>query len=182
MWLVRKIGCGLRFILAVPHDPDLKTYSSRHPPAPPSGIVTYQSNVGVLGPHIPLRPLDTNEPTVPAPTMQSSLSRSFAPISDQPRSSTQTEQTPKLSNGTTRVNNNTMFTGTTMASPLNYRSIKAPRSRGYEQGAFVTIVAPSVVSNKSEKTTAGYGAGRPGGKRRVRDDETEVTAWSEADY
>ncbi|KAF3047276.1 hypothetical protein E8E11_005071 [Didymella keratinophila] len=34
MWLMYKFGRGLRFMLAVPDDPDLKTYSSRHPPAP----------------------------------------------------------------------------------------------------------------------------------------------------
>ena len=180
MWLLYKIGRGLRFLLAVPDDPDKKTYSSRHPPAPDT--MTYQSNVGVLGPNIPFRPQESNRSAViePATTLQPSASRDFVPY-DQPRLSTQTEQTPKLSTDTTRVNNNTVFTGATLASPLNGHITVAPRGRGYDQGAFVTTLAPSILSKKSEKTTAGYGAGRSTKEQGVSDDGTEITAWPEAD-
>jgi len=99
---------------------------------------------------------------------------------DRPRPSTQTERTPKLSTDTTRVNNNTIFTGVTLASPLNGRITVAPRGRGYDQGAFVTDLAPSITSKKSEKTTAGYGAGKATKKQGVRDDGTDITAWPEA--
>jgi hypothetical protein len=151
-------------MLAVPDDPDLKTCSSRHPPAPDT--VTYHSNVGVLGPNIPSRPPGISGSILaePATTLQSSPSREFVPY-DQPRPSTQTERTPKLSTDTTRVNNNTTFTGITLVSPL----------------AFVTNLAPSITSKKSEKMIAGYGAGKLERAKKATDDGTEVTAWPEAD-
>lgn len=167
-------------MLAVPDDPDLKTYSSRHLPA--SDTVTYQSNVGVLGPNIPFRPQEISRSamTEPSTTLQYSTSRAFVPH-DQPRPGTQTERTPKFLSDTTRVNNNTAFTSSTLASPLNGRITVAPRGRGYEQGAFVTNLAPSITSKKSEKTIAGYGDGKAGRDRKVRDDGTEITAWPEAE-
>lgn len=114
MWLLYKIGRGLRFTLAVPDDSDLKTYPSLYPPAPDT--MTYQSNVGVLGTNIPSRPQQSNRSAVaePATTLQPSASRDFVPYG-QPRPSTQTERTPKLSNDTTRVNNNILFIGATLA-------------------------------------------------------------------
>jgi hypothetical protein len=180
MWLLYKIARGLRFMLAVPDDPDLKTCSSRHPPAPDT--VTYHSNVGVLGPNIPSRPPGISGSILaePATTLQSSPSREFVPY-DQPRPSTQTERTPKLSTDTTRVNNNTTFTGITLVSPLNGRTTFATRGRGYDQGAFVTNLAPSITSKKSEKMIAGYGAGKLERAKKATDDGTEVTAWPEAD-
>ncbi|KAF2625451.1 hypothetical protein BU25DRAFT_492740 [Macroventuria anomochaeta] len=178
MWLVRKAGRALRFMLAVPDDPTLKTYSSRHPPL--TDVVTYQSQVGVLGPNIPLRPqhIDRFTTSEPIPT---SLRQNFAPARNQPGPSTQVERPPKISNDTTRVNKNTLSTGVTLASPLNGRHVRAPRSRGYEQDAFVTVLNPSVVSSATEKTMAGYGAGMPGKRYKARDQESKVTAWPEAD-
>lgn len=179
MWLLYRIGRGLRFMLAVPDNPDLKTYSSRHSPAPDT--VTYQSSVGVLGPNIPFRPQETRESAMNAPAaiVQSSPNQIVVPHR-QPRPSTQTERTPKFSTAT-RVNNNTASTGAALASPLNGRNTMVQRSRGYEQGSFVTVVAPSVVSKRSEKTTAGYGNGKATKKQGVRDDGTETTAWPEAE-
>ncbi|KAF1928738.1 uncharacterized protein M421DRAFT_154059 [Didymella exigua CBS 183.55] len=185
IWLLRKLGRGLRYMLAVPDDPDLKTYSGRHPPASASDTPNYESSVGVLGPNIPLRPLDnrglTHFTPAPAPIIRFSLARSLT-SHDQPRPSDQTERAPKLSADTTRVNKYTTFTDATVTSPLNHRISRATRSRGYEEGKFVTILAPSVVSDKSETTTAGYGAGKPERKQRLRDDRTEVTAWPEVEY
>lgn len=113
----------------------------------------------------------------PAATMRPSASRDFMPY-DQPRLSMQTEQTPKLSTDTTRVINITC-TGATPALPLNGRITVAPQGRGYEQGAFVTNLAPSVNSKKSEKTTAGYGAGKVGSSQKVRDG-AEITSGPKA--
>lgn len=166
MWLARKVGRALRFILAVPDDPYLKTYSSRHPP--PTDTVICRSQVGVLGPNIPSRPQNATEKHT-----------SEALPTSQP--STQIEAPPKLSNDTTRVNHNTLFTGMTLTSPLNGRHVRAPRSRGYEQGAYVTMLNPSVGGPAPQSTTAGYGAGKTG-RRKADDEESKVTAWPMVDY
>ncbi|KAJ4378538.1 hypothetical protein N0V86_006244 [Didymella sp. IMI 355093] len=181
MWFLRRIGQWLRCMLAVPDDPDLKMYSSRHPPAPDPKFVTYQTNVGVLGPNIPHRPQETSGSANTASTIniQPITSQNLAPW-DQARPSTHTERPLKPLIDTTRINNNTTSTGATLASPINGRIEVAARSRGYEQGAFVTIVTPSAVSTKNEKTTARCGAGKLGRKQRLMDDETAVTTWSEA--
>lgn len=91
--------------------------------------------------------------------LQPLASRGFAPH-DQPRTSTQTQRTPKISTDTTRVNNNIILTGITLASLLNGRITVTPRGHGYDEGAFVTNLAPSIVSKESEKTAAGYGASK----------------------
>ena len=181
MWFARRVGRALRFMLAVPDDPDLKTYSSRHPPPP--NVVTYQSQVGVLGPNIPLRPQDAIKLTIPGPslTIHSSLSRNFVLARGASRRNTQIEPPPKMSNDTTSANRNTLFTGTTLDLPLNGRHVRAPRSRGYDQDTFVTVLNPSVASSVSEKTMAGHGAGAPGKRCRARDEESKVTEWPEAD-
>ncbi|KAJ8111031.1 hypothetical protein OPT61_g6270 [Boeremia exigua] len=173
-WLARKTGRALRFMLAVPDDPELKTHSSRHPP---TNIVTYQPPVGVLGPNISVRPQHvdrsgSSNPTVPFP-------RNPAPIRSEPRPSTHTERPSKVSNETIRVNDNTMFTGTTLASPLNGRFVRAPRSRGYEQSGFVTVLNPTSHSATGEKMTKRRSTGKPK-RSRVRDGESTVTAWPEA--
>lgn len=170
-------------MLAVPDNPDLKTFSSRGPRTLVSGSVNYQSSVGVLGPNIPFRLLEEGKVmyTAATTTVQSSPNKIFSPH-DHPRSSNQTEGTPKLSTDSSRINNNTSVTGSTLASPLNQRVVKASRSDGYEEGAFVTIIAPSAVSNKSEKMTAGYGAGKLDVRQRMGDGGSEITTWPKVEW
>lgn len=178
IWVARKLGRGFRFMLAVPDDPNLKTYASRHPP--PLENVTYTSRVCVMGPNIPSRPqaaslVEASEPVSASPR------QNLAPARRPSRPGTQISRPPKTSNETTRINNNTTIIGTTLASPLNGRHTRAPHTRGYDQDAFVTVLNPSVASLKSEKTMAGYGAGGMWKKDKVGDEDSEVTAWPEAD-
>lgn len=157
-WLLRKAERGLRSLLAVPDSADLRNYSSKHPHAQSPNTMTYKSNIGVLGPNISSRPLNASEPktprstSTPTPTIQSSLSRSFA-IHDQPRPSTQTERTARLTKDPVRIKNNAAFDHLTRASPRKDRLVKASRSRGYEDGAFVTIIAPSACSTERGEET-----------------------------
>lgn len=58
----------------------------------------------------------------------------------------------------------------------------APRGRRYEQGSFITNLAPSVTGKRSEKTIAGYGAEKIGRDKKAGDDGMEITAWPEAEY
>lgn len=177
IWLARKIRRGLRFVLAVPDDADLRTYSSRR--LPNDKAVPYQSKVGVLGSNVPSQLQNDGEKRAPEPSSVS-LRENFASTRKQPRPSTQTEQAPKILNDATKINNNTMLPDVTLASPLHGRHIRVPRGRGYDQDAFVTVLNPFVVNIRSEKTKAGCGGGS-GGRYRTNDEESKVTAWSEAD-
>lgn len=182
-YLARKAGRAVRFMLAVPSNPELKTYSNRHPR--PAGTITYHSPVSIPGPNIPGPNILSRSHTVSRPTIFNPLPPHQPPSlrSEEPRPSTQTERPSKVSNDTTRINGNTLCTGTTLVSPLNGRYVRAPRSRGFEQGVFVTVVSPSVVSNASEKTAVGYGAGKLGIERRKgKERESGVTAWPEVEW
>jgi hypothetical protein len=179
-WLARRVGRRLRFMFAASDDPDLKTHSSRRPPNNKK-VVTYQSEVGISGPNILSRPRNDegNRASEPFSVL---FRQNFASIRKQPRPSTQTEQAPQTSNDTTKINDNTMFTGITPASPLHGRHIRVPCSRGYDQDAFVTVLNPSVVNTRSEKTKAGYSGGGSRGRYRANDEESKLTAWLEADH
>jgi hypothetical protein len=150
LWFLRKIGRGLRYMLAAPSAPDLKTHSSSHPPAPDPEFATYASNVGVLGPNTPYRLQKTiaSKNTAPATTTPSTPSRNLAPR-EKTRLGTNTEPPLKHLTGTTRINN-TIFTAAMLASPINARIKVAARSRGYEQGAFVTVITPSCQHRERE--------------------------------
>ena len=181
MRLARKVGRALRFMLAVPDDAELKTYSSSH-------VVTYQSRVAVLGPNIPSRQQHMCESTIPYP--YPSPRRNLPPAPKEPKPGTNAQRSCTVLNDTARASENAIFTPATRASLLNVRVARSPRTRGYAQGAFVTVLDPRIFPSLSEKTP-GCDAVRPTPPPRpnpsprprpVGDEESEVTVWPGANF
>ena len=170
-------------MLAVPGDPSLKTHSSRHPPS--TLALTYNSKVAVLGPNIPSRPEDNSKARTITP-LSTFLRQNFAPArKSEERIDSRTSLVVPATDSieSTKVNTNTTFTGTTLASPLNGPHILSPRSRGYEQSTFVTVLNPSRVSSATSNVVSRYGSGRPEKKMKgdTGDEESKVTAWPGAE-
>lgn len=179
-WLARRLGRAVRFMLAVPGDPNLKTHSSRHPPS--TLALTYNSKVAVLGPNIPSRPEGNGHAREIVPS-SALLRQDFASASSSEEKAN--SRAPLVASATgstepTKVNTNTAFTSTTLASPLDGPHILSPRSRGYEQSTFVTVLNPSHVNlPASNVVVSRNGARRPEkkGEGEPRDDESRITAW-----
>lgn len=183
LWLARRAGRAIRFMLAVPGDPNLKTHSSRHPPSPLT--LTYNSKVAVLGPNIPSRPEGNGKAREIMPS-SALLRQNLAPArksEDKADSRTRRVMPATDSTASTKVNTNTTFTGTTFASPLGGPHVCSPRSRGYEQSTFVTVLNPSHVSPATSNVMSRYGIRRPERKEKAGagDDESKVTAWPGAE-
>lgn len=141
-WLARKAGRMVRFMLAVPDDPDLKTYASRHPPS--NSVINHGSRIGVLGPNIPSRAINKGKARATTPP-HTCTPQDVVPAHDsrdRPKPTSQTGISTIIWSDSTKTNNNTAFTGATIASPLNGRYRTAPRGRGYQQGRFVTVLNP----------------------------------------
>lgn len=187
IWLARKFGRFLRFILAVPDDPDLKTYSSRYPP--PINTVACQPQIGIVGPIIPSRPVHTKDSTL-SRTPPNSLRSNIVPARPARPERISSEQfRPNAQDALamdwfepTRVNDNTTFTGVTLASPLNHRIMTAPRQRGYDQDAFVTVLNPSVDGSKAGSKMSESSAGKRDKEYVVKDGESAVTKWPLPEY
>ncbi|KAJ4994230.1 hypothetical protein SVAN01_00059 [Stagonosporopsis vannaccii] len=174
----RKVGRAFRFMLAIPSNPELKTYSKKY--APPTEPTAYHSPISAHGYKTTSQPTSclTISHPIPLPSHQLRLTGG-----EEKRPSTQTERPSKVSKDTTKINGTTVFTGTTIASPLNGRYIHAPRSRGYEQGAYITVVNPSLVVDVSEKTVSGYGVGGlQDWRKNGRERESAVTAWPKGEW
>lgn len=182
VWLARRAGRAIRFMLAVPGDPNLKTHSSRRPPSTPA--LSYNSKVAVLGPNIPSRP-EGNGRAREVVSPSTLLRQNFASArksEDKAGSRTPSAVPTTHSTESTKVNTNTAFTGTTLASPLNGPHVLSPRSRGYEQSTFVTVLNPSNASPAASNVASRYGARRPEKEAgEARDDASRVTAWPGAE-
>ena len=179
--LAYKAGRGLRFLLAVPDDPHLKTYSSSHQSS--IAAVTYQSQLSLPGPNIPSRPHSEVKEQVHkllSTSPRHNLSLPRTPVA-RPRLGSQTIR-PDLTTLNTNTNTITTSTNVTLAYPLDSRYVRASRSRGYAQDAFVTVLNPSVVASAVGDVVPGTGAGGLGTGHEARDGASEMTAWPEVEW
>lgn len=177
--VVRRIGQALRFMLAVPCDPELKTCSSRH--ASHCGLVDHQSEIGILVPNIPLQPQILEEPVLsyPAPVR---LRDDPTPSRTSLWPGTNMKRQPNVSNDTFRLYPSANSAVFTLAPPPDGRFIQRGSPCGYEQGAFVTVLNPSAVGRSSEKTIAEDHVDISSNLPAARDGESEVTIWPQPDW
>lgn len=174
-WVVLKAGRTMRFLLAIPEDVEVKTHSSRHIGSDP--FRTGEPHINAAGPATPLRTLQR-----PLPSPPSAPSRQLFPTTHNTRRPT-TNVAANLNalNEPAPSKLSRTLSGNTLAPSLIVTPLRTQRSRGYNQGAYVTKLDSS--ANSLQRGARMVSDGRKAADEWIAEDKiSENTVWPQPDF